>query len=192
MPPERLITPTPFGTPGLNHCRALSARPPIIPTTPLPGLSTPRVLGPRNVAPFVLAAAAISIASHTGTRSGTSTASLIPASMAEMAASFTPAAGTKTTEISISPKDSTASCGVLNTGTSSTLWPPLPGVTPATTLVPYSRISRVRARPSRPVMPCTRTRFFSSIKIAISLHVEEIKAFCKQTPWVPKLLSSFV
>jgi hypothetical protein len=26
----------------------------------------------------------------------------------------------------------------------------------------------VRARPSRPVMPCTKTRFFSSIKIAIN------------------------
>jgi hypothetical protein len=25
----------------------------------------------------------------------------------------------------------------------------------------------VRARPSRPVIPCTSTRFFSSIKIAI-------------------------
>ena len=167
MPPERLITPTPLGTPGLNHCLALSARPPIIPTTPFPGLNAPSVFGPRNIAPFALAAAAISMASHTGTRSGTSTASLIPASMAEMAASFTPAAGTKTTETSISPREFTASPGVLNTGTPSTLWPPLPGVTPATTFVPYSRINRVRARPSRPVMPCTSTRFLSSIKIAI-------------------------
>ena len=50
---------------------------------------------------------------------------------------------------------------------SATLWPLFPGVTPATTLVPYSRIRRVRARPSRPVIPCTRTRFFSSIRIAM-------------------------
>ena len=169
MPPERLITPTPFGMPGLNHCRALSARPPIMPITPLPGLSAPSVFGPRNIAPFAFAAVAISIASQTGTRSGTNTVSLIPASIAEMAAAFTPAAGTKTTEMSISPNESTASRGVLNTGTPSTLWPPLPGVTPATTFVPYSRISRVRARPSRPVIPCTRTRFFSSIKIAIAV-----------------------
>ena len=167
IPPERLITPTPFGMPGLNHCRALSARPPIIPTTPLPGLNTPSVFGPRNVAPFALAAAAISIASHTGTRSGTSTVSLIPASIAEIAAFFRPPAGTKTTEMSIFPMALTASCGVLNTGTPRTVCPPLPGVTPATTLVPYSRIRRVRARPSRPVMPCTRTRLVSSIKIAI-------------------------
>ena len=167
IPPERLITPTPFGTPGLNHCRALSARPPIMPTTALPGLNAPSVFGPRNIASFAFAAAAISIASHTGTRSGTSTASLIPASIAEIAASFTPAAGTKTTETSILPNEFTASCGVLNTGTPSTLCPPLPGVTPPTTFVPYSRINRVRARPSRPVIPCTSTRFFSSIKIAI-------------------------
>src|SRR5881396_1498521 len=105
MPPERLITPTPFGTPGLNHCRALSARPPIMPTTPLPGLNAPSVFGPRNIAPFAFAAAAISIASHTGTRSGTKTVSLIPPSIAETAASFTPAAGTKTTEMSISPNE---------------------------------------------------------------------------------------
>ena len=54
-----------------------------------------------------------------------------------------------------------------NTGTPNTVCPALPGVTPATTFVPYSRISFVRARPSRPVIPCTRTRLVSSIKIAI-------------------------
>ena len=115
------------------------------------------------------------MASHTGTRSGTSTASLIPDSIAEIAASFTPAAGTKSTEISILPNEFTASCGVLNTGTPSTLWPPLPGVTPATTLVPYSRISRVRTLPSRPVIPCTTTRFFSSIKIAINARLQSVR-----------------
>ena len=167
MPPERLITPTPFGRPGLNHCRALSARPPIMPTTALPGLNAPSVFGPRNIAPCAFAAAAISMASHTGTRSGTRTVSLIPAVIAEIAASLTPAAGTKSTETSMLPNESTASCGVLNTGTPRTVCPPFPGVTPPTTLVPYSRIRRVRARPSRPVMPCTSTRFFSSISIAI-------------------------
>src|SRR6184192_2373966 len=115
MPPERLITPTPFGTPGLNQLLALSARPPIMPTTALPGLNTPSVFGPTNIAPFAFAAAAISIASQTGTRSGTSTVSLISASIAEIAASFTPAAGTNTTETSILPNEFTASCGVLNT-----------------------------------------------------------------------------
>src|SRR5712691_7900085 len=173
MPPERLITPTPFGIPGLNHCRALSARPPIMPTTALPGPKTPSVFGPTNIAPFALAAAAICIASQTGTRSGTSTVSLIPASIAEIAASFTPAAGTKRTEMSILPNELTASCGVLKTGTPRTFSPPLPGVTPATTFVPYSRINRVRARPSRPVIPWTSTRFVSSIKIAISARLHD-------------------
>src|SRR6478736_3779414 len=87
-----------------------------MPTTALPGLNAPSVFGPRNIALFAFATAAISIASHTGTRSGTSTASLIPASIAEIAASFTPAAGTNTTEPSILPTEFTASCGVLNAG----------------------------------------------------------------------------
>jgi hypothetical protein len=92
-----------------------------MPTTALPGLKAPSVLGPRNIAPFFFAAAAISMASHTGTRSGTSTVSLIPASIAEMAASFTPAAGTKSTEMSMLPNEFAASCGVLNTGMPRTL-----------------------------------------------------------------------
>ena len=116
-----------------------------MPTTPLPGLSTPSVFGPRNLALFARAAAAISIASQTGTRSGTSTVNLIPASIAEIAASFTPAAGTNKTEMSISPSAATASRGVLKTGTPRIVWPPLPGVTPAMTFVPYSRINFVRA-----------------------------------------------
>ena len=50
----------------------------------------------------------------------------------------------------------TASATVLNTGTlSSNFWPPLPGVTPATTWVPYSSICLAWNEPSRPVMPCT-------------------------------------
>src|SRR5437764_902438 len=101
IPPDLLITTRPVGVPGLNHSRALSARPPIMPTTALPGLKTPSVFGPTNIAPLAFAAAAISIASHTGTRSGTSTVSLIPDSIAAIAASFTPAAGTNKTEMSI-------------------------------------------------------------------------------------------
>src|SRR5690554_1935181 len=61
-----------------------------------------------------------------------------------------------------------ASATVSNTGTPSTSPPPLPGVTPATTCVPYARINRVRAMPSRPVMPCTSTRCVLSVRIAIS------------------------
>jgi len=47
----------------------------------------------------------------------------------------------------------TASATVLNTGRCFELLAPLPGVTPATTLVPYSIICFAWNDPSRPVMP---------------------------------------
>src|SRR5437868_5999540 len=62
MPPVRLITPTPVGMPGLNHCRALSARPPLMPTTALPGLKTPSVVRAPNLAALALGAAALALA----------------------------------------------------------------------------------------------------------------------------------
>src|SRR6266545_7721409 len=56
---------------------------------------------------------------------------------------------------------STASRTVLYTGTSSrpsTVAPALPGVTPATTWVPYSFICRAWKPPAEPVMPWTSRR----------------------------------
>src|SRR5262245_63652630 len=52
----------------------------------------------------------------------------------------------------------TASATVLNTGTPATDLPSPPGVTPATTFVPYSTIWVVWNDPSRPVIPCTSSR----------------------------------
>ena len=43
--------------------------------------------------------------------------------------------------------------------------PPFPGVTPATILVPYSIICFVWNEPSRPVIPCTMTVVFLSMKM---------------------------
>src|SRR5690606_22111495 len=51
----------------------------------------------------------------------------------------------------------------------SNVWPPLPGVTPPTTCVPYSIICRAWNEPSRPVMPCTSSFVFSSMKIDMLL-----------------------
>jgi hypothetical protein len=52
------------------------------------------------------------------------------------------------------PVAATASATVSKIGTSpSKRWPPLPGVTPATTLVPYARFRSAWNVPSRPVMP---------------------------------------
>src|ERR671932_585532 len=61
----------------------------------------------------------------------------------------------------------TASLTVLKTGTPATSWPPRPGVTPATTLVPYSIICRAWNSPSRPVMPWTSRRVLSSTRTLI-------------------------
>src|SRR5438128_2550790 len=59
----------------------------------------------------------------------------------------------------------TASLTVLNTGTfSSKICPPRPGVTPATTFVPYAIERRACWLPSPPVIPCTSRRVFSSTR----------------------------
>ena len=59
----------------------------------------------------------------------------IPASTASYTASAAKRAGTKTSEV-FAPVSATARSTVSNTGIPSTSWPSLPGVTPATTLVP--------------------------------------------------------
>ena len=53
------------------------------------------------------------------------------------------------------PAISTASLTVLKTGRSRCVEPPLPGVTPPTTFVPYSIIWVAWKVPSVPVKPCT-------------------------------------
>ena len=59
-----------------------------------------------------------------------------PASAASMTASAEKAGGTKMIE-ALAPVALTPEATVLKTGIPSTAWPPLPGVTPATILVPY-------------------------------------------------------
>src|SRR3954451_10861960 len=59
----------------------------------------------------------------------------------------------------------TASATVLKTGAPAMLLPLPPGVTPETTLVPYSTICSVWNEPSRPVMPCTSTRVSRSTRM---------------------------
>ena len=59
----------------------------------------------------------------------------MPASAASRIASAANGGGTNTIEV-LAPVASTAAWTVSNTGTPSTSWPPLPGVTPATRLVP--------------------------------------------------------
>ena len=90
----------------------------------------------------------------------------MPASAASMTASAANGGGTKITD-ALAPVFSTASATVLNTGQPSCVVPPLPGVTPPTTLVPYAAACFAWNVPSRPVMPWTMRRVFLSTRTVI-------------------------
>ena len=62
-----------------------------------------------------------------------------PASAASMMATAAKAGGTKITDV-LQFVSALALATESKTGTSSASWPPFPGVTPPTKLVPYSRI----------------------------------------------------
>src|SRR4051812_14261893 len=110
--------------------------------------------------------------SLTGTPSVITTASGISASMASTTAPLVNLAGTKIT-VTLAPVASTASATEPKTGTlvesNSTVWPPLPGVTPPTIRVPEASIRAVCLRPSDPVMPWTMTRESALRKIDIGV-----------------------
>ncbi len=116
---------------------SLWIRPGIIPTLALPGEITPGQFGPisRDLDPLTN--------SQTFTISSTGIPSVIQITKgtSAAAASRIPSAaaggGTKITE-TFAPVSFTASSTVLKTGHPSCVVPPLPGVTPPTTLVPYS------------------------------------------------------
>src|ERR671916_2860432 len=72
----------------------------------------------------------------------------------------------------LAPDSLTASATVLKTGTPSCTGPPLPGVTPPTTFVPYSTICLVWNVPSLPVTPCTTRR--------VCLSTRTLNAFAPQ------------
>ncbi|CAB4645861.1 unannotated protein [freshwater metagenome] len=76
----------------------------------------------------------------------------IAASTASITAAFANLGGTKTTD-TFAPVAAIASPTLLKTGMPSTSWPPLPGVTPPTTLVPLATMRRVCLVPSEPVIP---------------------------------------
>src|SRR5436190_11059020 len=103
--------------------------------------------------------------SWTGMPSVMHTISSAPPSSASRIESAAARAGTKISEV-FAPVRSTASATVSNTGIPSTSWPPLPGVTPATTCVPYARFRNVWNWPSLPVMPWTTRRVEPSIRMA--------------------------
>ena len=108
----------------------------MIPTLALPGDSTPGQLGPISRTPVKrLRCVYTRNSSWAGMPSVIATIVGIPASAASMIESAAKRAGTKIIAV-FAPVSATALRKVSNTGTPSTSWPPLPGVTPATTFVP--------------------------------------------------------
>jgi hypothetical protein len=90
-----------------------------------------------------------------------------PASLASRIASAANGGGTKIT-VAFAPVSATAFSTVSKTGQPSCVVPPLPGVTPPTTFVPYSAHPLAWKVPSRPVMPCTMSRVSLFTNTAIS------------------------
>src|SRR5436309_1060997 len=121
------------------------------------GVMTPGQFGPmsRLVVParkcFARTMSAIGIPSVMQMTSG------IPAAAASMIASPAASGGTKMSA-QFAPSLATASVTVFHTAKPSWVVPPLPGVTPPTIAVPYSRHRAAWNAPSRPVIPCTTTR----------------------------------
>ncbi len=84
-----------------------------------------------------------------------------------MMASAAAGGGTKISAQS-APVAFTASSTVFQTAKPSWVVPPLPGVTPPTTWVPYSLQRAAWKAPSLPVMPCTRTFVVRSTRMLMA------------------------
>ena len=123
-----------------------------MPTLASSGVITPGQFGPINLQSLCLIYSYALIISATGIPSVIQIITLIPASAASIIASAAKAGGTNMIEVS-APTFSTASFTVLKTGLSRCVVPPFPGVTPPTTLVPYSIIWVAWKVPSLPVNP---------------------------------------
>ncbi len=124
--PERETTPT---LPGRWMC------PGMMPILALPGEMMPGQLGPISRTLRSPRKALTLSMSLTGTPSVIATTSSMPASAASMIASAANGGGTKII-VALAPVALRASATVSKTGMPSTVSPPLPGVTPATTWVP--------------------------------------------------------
>src|SRR6266851_7671200 len=135
-------------------------RPGMIPILHFPGEIIPGQFGPISRVLEFFNAAATRTMSIVGMPSVMQTTSGTHASIASRIASAANGGGTKIIDAS-APVSRTASETVLNTCTFSCFVPPLPGVTPAITLLPYSIICCAWKLPSRPVRPCTTTRVLS-------------------------------
>src|ERR1700733_14556889 len=136
-------------------------RPGMMPTLHFPGEIIPGQLGPIRRERECFSFSQTRTMSSVGIPSVMQIISGRPASSASRMASAAKGGGTKMT-VALAPVFSTAWATVSKTGQPSCVVPPLPGVTPPTTLVPYSAQPLAWKVPSLPVMPCTMSRVFSS------------------------------
>src|SRR5271155_3068999 len=136
-------------------------RPGMMPILAFPGEITPGQFGPIKRDFDLLTTLHTLTMSLVGMPSVMQIISGRPASSASRIASAANGGGTKMT-VALAPVFSTAWATVSKTGQPSWVVPPLPGVTPPTTLVPYSAQPLAWKVPSLPVMPCTMSRVFSS------------------------------
>src|SRR5258705_4130465 len=144
--------------------------PGMIPILQAPGVMMPGQFGPMSLDFLPFMSALTRIISITGIPSVIQTTSSTTASTASRIESAAAGAGTKTIE-ALHPVFWRASQTVSNTGTfPSNIWPPLPGVTPATTLVPYSMQLLAWNAPELPVIPWTRSLGFRSTRIDMSFE----------------------
>src|ERR1035438_7150889 len=132
-------------------------RPGMMPTLALPGEMTPGQFGPSSRDFELFSLAHTFTMSRVGIPSVMQTISGIPASSASRMASAANGGGTKIM-VALAPVFAAASATVLKTGQPSCVVPPLPGVTPPTTFVPYSAQLMAWKVPSLPVIPCTMSR----------------------------------
>ena len=130
-----------------------------------PGVMMPGQFGPMRREELLAMAALTLIISITGMPSVMQMTSSMPASTASRIESAAPAGGTKII-VALQPVSRRASMTVSKTGTLfSKTSPPRVGVTPATTLVPYSIQDFAWVAPDLPVMPCTSRRVFLSTRM---------------------------
>src|SRR5437867_2640017 len=140
--------------------------PGMMPTLAWPGVMTPGQFGPISRLFVPMTKCFVRTMSATGMPSVMQITSGTPAAAASMMASAAAAGGTKMSA-QLAPSLATASATVFQTGKPSCVVPPLPGVTPPTTCVPYSLERAAWNAPSLPVIPCTTTRVDRSTRIGI-------------------------
>ena len=114
----------------------------MIPTLHCSGVTMPGQFAPSSMTPCRCTSSVVRTMSCTGIPSVMHTVSATCAAAASMIASAANAGGTKT-PATFAPVARTASLTVSKTGTPFCAPPPLPGDTPATTLVPKARICSV-------------------------------------------------